>query len=387
MYRWFPVQIHYKGITIMDKNTLKTSFGKWISPINMKKLSSQVDILKTDYYTKKLTTEAFIKIMLFAQLHETESLHAISDALLDDDFQKALGFQAISASQLSRKNNELNPTILSTIFLDLVHQIHWHHHRVKRVMPLKIIDSTTLPLNLTHYKWATFRKTKVGVKLHLRLVFMDKDNVYPDKAIMTTADEHDRNQLEVLVDDKEAMYVFDRGYVDDERFDRMMDDGYFFVSRLKKNIVTRHIHSFGLPEDSPVIRDEMVYIGTSQNRAENIFRIIEVDDTKGNTLRLVTNRFDLSAYEISNIYRSRWTIELFFKWLKQHVEIKHFYGMTETALQNQIYLALITYCLHVLVRLKANSDKPLLRISRWLKAALWKPSYIWLRRFESKAKT
>jgi len=387
MYRWFPVQIHYKGITIMDKNTLKTSFGKWISPINMKKLSSQVDILKTDYYTKKLTTEAFIKIMLFAQLHETESLHAISDALLDDDFQKALGFQAISASQLSRKNNELNPTILSTIFLDLVHQIHWHHHRVKRVMPLKMIDSTTLPLNLTHYKWATFRKTKVGVKLHLRLVFMDKDNVYPDKAIMTTADEHDRNQLEVLVDDKEAMYVFDRGYVDDERFDRMMDDGYFFVSRLKKNIVTRHIHSFGLPEDSPVIRDEMVYIGTSQNRAENIFRIIEVDDTKGNTLRLVTNRFDLSAYEISNIYRSRWTIELFFKWLKQHVEIKHFYGMSENALKNQIYIALIIYCLHVLIRLETNNKKSLLRISRWLKATLWKSSHLWLRRFRKKAGT
>ena len=86
-------------------------------------------------------------------------------------------------------------------------------------MPLKIIDSTTLPLNLTHYKWATFRKTKAGVKLHLRLVFMGKDNVYPDKAIMTNADEHDRNQLEVLVDDQEAMYVFDRGYVDYERFD------------------------------------------------------------------------------------------------------------------------------------------------------------------------
>src|SRR5690625_234009 len=163
----------------MDKNTLKTSFGKWISPINL----------------KKLTTEAFLKLMLFAQLHETESLHAISDALLDEDFQKVLGFRSISASQLSRKNNDLDPSVLATIFLDLVHQIHQHHHRMKRVMPLKIIDSTTLPLNLTHYKWATFRKTKAGVKLHLRLVFMDSDNVYPDKAIMTTADEHDRNQL------------------------------------------------------------------------------------------------------------------------------------------------------------------------------------------------
>src|SRR5690625_1568495 len=130
---------------------------------------------------------------------------------------------------------------------------------------------------------------------------MGKDNVYPDKAIMTTADKHDRNQLEVLVDDKEAMYVFDRGYVDYERFDRMTDDGYFFVSRLKKNAVTRIVQSFERPDDSPVIRDEMVYIGTTQNRVENVFRLVEVHDTKGNVLRLITNRFDLSTNEISDV--------------------------------------------------------------------------------------
>src|SRR5690625_2629926 len=167
----------------------------------------------------------------------------------------------------------------------------------------------------------------------------------------------------------------------------MTDDGYFFVSRLKKNAVTRKVESFRLPTDSSVIRDDMVYIGTTQNRAENLFRLIEVEDTKGNVLRLITNRFVLSADEISNIYRNRWAIELFFKWLKQHVEIKHFYGTTENALQNQIFIALITYCLHVLARLETDSKKPLLRISRWLKASLWKPSYLWLRRFRKKAGT
>src|SRR5690625_2720131 len=281
----------------------------------------------------------------------------------------------------------MDPSILATLFMDLVAQIKGYHHRCTQRVPLKIIDSSTLPLNLTHYKWAKFRKTKAGVKLHLRLVFMDKDTVYPDKAVMTVASEHDRNQLEVLVDEKNAMYVFDRGYVDYERFDRMTDDGYFFASRLKKNAVTREIQSFELPESSPVMSDDMVYIGTAQNRAENVFRLIEVEDTKGNKLRFITNRFDLSADEISDIYRSRWAIELFFKWLKQHVEIKHFYGMTENALQNQIFIALITYCLHVLIRLETNSKKPLLRISRWLKATLWKPSYLWLRRFRKKAGT
>src|SRR5699024_9814771 len=242
--------------------------------------------------------------MLLAQLHETESLHAMSDALLSEELQQELGCSSISASQLSRKNNEMDPSILAGVFMDLVAQIKGYHHRSTQRVPLKIIDSSTLPLNLTHYKWAKFRKTKAGVKLHLRLVFMDKDTVYPDKAVITTAKEHDRNQLEVLVDDKDAMYVFDRGYMDYERYDRMTDNGYFFVSRLKKNSVTREVHAFSVPSDSNILSDKMVYIGSTQKRCENIFRLLEVRDTKGNILRLITNRFDLKPEEISDVYRS-----------------------------------------------------------------------------------
>jgi IS4 transposase len=371
--------------TRMDKNTLISSFGKWISPINIQKLTEQVKEYKQDYYTKKLTTEAYIKLLLVAQLNEFESLEEMSDALLDEDLQNSLGFGSISPSQLSRKNNEINPVILSNLFLDLVCKIQQYHFKSGKNMPLKIIDSSTLPLNLTNHKWAEFRKTKAGVKLHLRLVFMDKDTVYPEKAVITTAKEHDRNQLEVLMDDKEAMYVFDRGYVDYERFDRMTDEGYFFVSRLKKNAFIREVCSFSLPDDCPVLSDKMVFIGTTQNRTENVFRILEVVDTKGNLLRLITNRFDLKPEEISEIYRSRWAIELFFKWLKQHVEIKHFYGMSEAAIQNQVFLALIAYCLNVLVQLEMKSNKSLLRITRWLKRAIWKPSYVWIRKFDERS--
>jgi hypothetical protein len=153
-----------KGPNLMDKNTLLSSFGKWVSPINIQKLSEQVEECKQDYYTKKLTTDAYIKLLLFAQLHETESLQAMSDALLDEDLQKTLGFESISASQLSRKNNEINPAILSNLFLDLVCKIQRFHFKSGKNMPLKIIDSSTLPLNLTNYKWAKFRKTKAGVK-------------------------------------------------------------------------------------------------------------------------------------------------------------------------------------------------------------------------------
>lgn len=269
--------------------------------------------LKLDYYTKKLTTESFLKLLLFAQLQEIESLHALGDCLFDDQLQKGIDLDSISISQLSRRLNGMNPDLFQSLFLDLVSQIHTKTHYAKLVMPLKIIDSSTFPLNLTNHKWAKFRKTKAGVNLHLRLVFMEKGTSYPEKAILTTAKEHDRGQLEIMVDDKECMYVFDRGYLDYERFDRMKDDGYFFLSRLRKNAVIREIYDFQLPDNTAVISDKMVLIGTTQNRAENFFRQLKVIDTKGNELHLITNRFDLSVEEISEMYKSRWAIELFFK--------------------------------------------------------------------------
>ena len=122
------------------------------------------------------------------------------------------------------------------------------------------------------------------------------------------------------------MYVFDRGYLDYERFDRMTDDGYFFLSRLRKNAFIQAVDEFKLPEDSTVLSDQMVLIGTTQNRAENYFRLVKVEDTKGNILQLITNRFDLSSEEISEMYKSRWAIELFFKWMKFFSKVMKFYS-------------------------------------------------------------
>ncbi len=132
-------------------------------------------------------------------------------------------------------------------------------------------------------------------------------------------------------------------------------------------------------------RDEMVDIGTTQNRSENAFRLIKLLDTKGNELHLLTNRFDMDADEIAEIYKSRWAIELFFKWMKQHLNIKKFYGHSEQAVHNQVYVAMIVYCLNVLAQLNTNSDRSTLQISRYLKAALWKSAHIWLRKIEGKS--
>lgn len=371
----------------MDKSTRKTSFTQWLEPIKQTLFEEQVENYHLDYYTKKLFMDSFMSLLLYAQLHETESLRAISDAVFSDELQQATALESISFSQLGRKLNQIPTDFFQTIFLDLVSDIHRKtnfQNRRKLTTPLRIIDSSTLPLNLTNHKWAEFRKTKSGVKLHLRLVFMEKGRSYPDKAVITNAIEHDRGQLEVLVDDKACMYVFDRGYLDYERFDRMTDEGFFFVSRLRKNAVVRILDSFSLPSESSVLSDEMVVIGTAQNRSENVFRRLKLLDTKGNELTILTNRFDLDADEIAEIYKSRWAIELFFKWMKQHLSIKKFYGHSEQAVHNQVYIAMIVYCLNVLAQLNTQSNRSYLQISRYLKASLWKPAYIWLRKIEGK---
>lgn len=372
----------------MDKFTRKTSFEQWLSPISTTQMEKLIEIHQLNYYTKKLHVASFLKLLLFAQLNETESLRAVSETLFSDDLQKATDLESISFSQLGRRLNQVPTHVFQQVFLDLVAQIHERSHfeqRCKVTTPLKIIDSSTLPLNLNNHKWAEFRKTKSGIKLHLRLVYLEKGCSYPDKAVLTNAKEHDRGQLEVLVDDKECMYVFDRGYLDYERFDRMTDDGYFFVSRLRKNAVTRVLEPFELPENSTVLSDEMILIGTTQNRAENAFRLIKVLDSKGNELHLITNRFDLSADEIAELYKSRWAIELFFKWMKQHLNIKKFYGQSEQAVHNQVYIAMIVYCLNVLAQLNTKSSRTYLQISRWLKAAPWKPARTWIRKIAGKA--
>lgn len=372
----------------MDKFTRKTSFEQWFSPISSTKLEELKEAYQLDYYTKKLDIASFLKLFVFAQLNEIESLRAVSETLFSDDLQKATDLDSISFSQLGRRLNQVPTEVFQELFLGLVSQIHeksQYEQRLKTTTPLKIIDSSTLPLNLNNHKWAEFRKTKSGIKLHLRLVYLEKGCSYPDKVVLTNAKEHDRGQLEVLVDDKECMYVFDRGYLDYERFDLMTDDGYFFVSRLRKNAVILVVEQFERPKDPLVSSDEMVLIGTTQNRTENFFRLIKVFDTKGNELHLITNRFDLSADEIAELYKSRWAIELFFKWLKQHLNIKKFYAQSEQGVHNQVYIAIIVYCLHVLAQLNTNSTRTYLQISRLLKAAPWKSAHLWLRKIAGKA--
>ena len=297
-------------------------------------------------------------------------------AFVSANLQKEIGVKSISYSQLSRKLVELDEDVLYAIFQQLLEKVRAKTSPTKR-NSLYLVDSSTFSLNKTNYPWAEFRKTVSGIKLHLKLCFMDNENWFPEKFQFTHAVEPDENHLEIFLDRPEATYVFDRGYLNYERMDRMHDDGFFFVTRLKKNSIVHVIDSFDVPENSMIVSDQLVTIG-KQNYLTCPFRLIVVEDKHGNHLRIVTNRHDLNAQEIAEAYKSRWQIELFFKYIKQHLTIKKFFSKSESGVRNQLILALITVLLTYLIKLETGSMQSLFQIKRLFRSLLFEAAEKWL---------
>lgn len=359
----------------MDKDTLFYSFGKWVAPLNTRVIHNWQSTTTLDRYVKKLDTVVFLFLFVEAQLQQRKGLREIMrEVQNNDDFQQALGITSISAAQLSRKNNKLVPEVLQEILCDLMTQLHrLRSPGLAKIGIVKIIDSTTISLCLTKYKWATFRKTKAGVKLHLRVTFADPDHVYPDKAVITPAKPADHTQMEVLIDETDATYLMDRGYLDYHKYDDFCAKGIRFVSRLKNNAIIEEIQELPVPEGSRIQRDVKVILGKGKKRMTSVLRMIETTDEQGNEVRIITNRFDLSVDEVGDLYRSRWEIETFFRWVKQHLKMTRFYGTSQNAVMNQIWTCLIAYCLLLLLKLEINTNKTLSEIMDFMKTLKWKP--------------
>lgn len=368
----------------MDNRTLLSSFGKWLAPICSKTFTSAVAEYQQDKYSKKLSTTAYLKLFLLAQLQSREGLRHIADDVLCEELQRELGLTSISASQLSRKHKQVDSELLRHVFERLAKLTLSRQGTIAHRHKIKIIDSTTVTLCLQKFKWAEFRKTKAGIKIHMRLAFIDDQETIPEKAAVTVAKKNDRTQMDELVHEPGITYVFDRGYIDYAAFDRYCTDTIWFVSRLKSNTHIEPLEEHEVPVGSSVSADWRVRIGSQQKRMKLELRMIETQDSEGNLLFVVTNRFDLTCDEISEMYHKRWAIETFFKWIKQHLQIKHLYGTSEQAVTNQVWIALIAFCLIALVKLETKVTHSLLQITRWLTNLLWQPYGKWLLQFKKK---
>lgn len=203
---------------------------------------------------------------------------------------------------------------------------------------------------------------------------IDLVNGCPEKIVVTDGKVHDREKMNSFVTRPGITYILDRGYTDYEEYDRLCMEDIFFISRLKKNAVMEVVSENQILRDSNVLSDKEVFLGGFYTRMKNPVRIIEVMDiSKGESFFIVTNRFDLSAEEIAQIYSLRWRIELFFKWIKQHLKIKRFFGTSFNAVLNQIYAALILYCVLKLLHIQLGLGYNFLEIVRFIAGGLWNP--------------
>ena len=318
-----------------------------------------------------MTTLQFIELMMTAQMNKEPALRDISNSLNNEDLSREIGLPSISASQYLADRELLRTIILKMLFRAWSPSLpaKTGFNSIKKSLGnIYMIDSTTITLCLTKYRWAEFRSTKSGVKAHLRFKF-GMDGNMPDKVVITPAKPSDITQMdELVVDETGALNLFDRGYNDYTKFDEYCEKGVLFITRLKSNAVVEVIADNPVDPKGAIIPDQIVLLGTGDDRMHHPLRLLKTTDTEGNPVMILTDDFARSAREIGDLYRYRWQIELFFKWIKQHLTVKHLYGESPQAVENQIYMALITYCLLMLLKVETGFTGTLLTIQRLVKS-------------------
>lgn len=303
--------------------------------------------------------------MAFAQVTFRESLRDIEvclQALGSRTYQ--LGFRGrVTRSTLADANNERD----WRVWCDFANILIAQARKLYAVDDLEFqfanaayaLDSTTITLCLTLFPWARYQSKKRAVKLHTQL---DLRGNIPSFALISQAKTADVNFLDEILLEAGALYVMDRGYFDFGRFFRFTLHGAFFVTRFKSNISYRRVQIFFRSKHGP-IRCDAAIVPLSREARKSYpqrLRLVEYyDSEKSRTFFFVTNNFLLSAQTIADIYRSRWRIELFFKWIKQHLRIKAFFGTSENAVKTQIWIAIAVYALIAILKKTLALDQSL----------------------------
>ncbi|MFS0576674.1 IS4 family transposase [Sporosarcina sp. 179-K 3D1 HS] len=303
-----------------------------------------------NYDEKKLPDSALVKAFILGILFQWGSHRDISENIrARKSIQRELGLASISHSQLSRRLFDLDTNLLVDLLGQLA-QAFWilQRHAVginSLVGILRIIDGTYVKLPDSASCWTAISKVSSGIKLHLRIVVASADSVFPEKMVASTGNVADSDAVNHLIDE-DALYVMDRGYAHKTKMGGWLARNSQFLVRIRKTFRFETLRAYS-PTHPAVCRNELVSI---QTRPE-ILRYIEFKDEEGTTFRLLTNRLDLSEEDILETYKNRWYIELFFKWIKQHLKVDHIYSQSPKGIWNQMYLTLITFALIELMRL------------------------------------
>jgi len=302
--------------------------------------------------------------MAFGQMTHRESL---SDTVLclNSNSRKLYHMgvgRAVTKTTLSRANETRDWRIFADFaggLIDEARRLYGNDSQLEIELKGSVfaIDSTIIDLCLNVYTWAHFRRAKAAVKLHVQL---DLKNSIPCFIHITTGKVHDLNVLDLIEFETDGFYIMDRGYKDFRRLYRITEAGAFFVTRAHRNLDFRRLYSARCDKAAGIMCDQTIRLESfypSKSYPASLRRIKFYDQERDRILVFLTNNFDLKATDIAQLYKHRWQIELFFKWIKQHLKIKSFWGYSANAVKTQIWTAIAVYTIVAIV--KKRLDLPL----------------------------
>ena len=337
-------------------NIGKTLFAQVMEFIPWSSFSRIVKRYQGDAGVRSLSAAEHFRVMAFAQLTWRESLRDIEASLgANPSKLYGMGFRSlIKKSTLADANERRDWRIWADLAAVLIRRARRIYSQEDLGLDLKntvyALDSSTIDLCMSLFPWALFRSTKSAVKIH---TLLDLRGAIPAFIYLSDGKTHDTKVLDMLVFEPGAFYVMDRGYMDFQRLFRLHQAGAFFVTRAKNNLRARRVYSAPTDRSTGVIADQRVMLEgfyASQDYPEHIRRIRFTDPSSEKSLIFLTNNTSLPATTVAALYKNRWQVELFFKWIKQHLRIKHFFGTSENAVKTQIWSAVCTYVLIAIIK-------------------------------------
>jgi transposase len=358
-------------------NLGQTVFSQLMEHLPHKEFQKCAARYNGDYNLKSFSCWNQFLAMAFAQLTYRESLRDIEACLRS--LQSKLyhmGFRSKVSRSTLADANELRDWRIYADFAQVLIRIARPLYAddplgVELDQNLYALDSTTIDLCLSLFPWARFRRHKAAVKMH---TLLDLHGSIPTFIRITEGKTHDVNVLDEFIPEAGSFYVMDRGYIDFERLFRFTLCSAFFVVRSKENILLQRRYSHPVDRGSGVRSDQTVILTAIESAKvypDALRRVTYFDLENERRLKFLTNNFSLPALTIANIYKSRWMVELFFKFIKQHLRIKSFYGTSENAVKTQIWIAVSTYVLVAIVRKRLQLEASFYQILQILSLTLF----------------
>ena len=358
-------------------NRGQTIFSQVIDFLPQNKFRLCVNRYNGNYRVRSFTCYDQLLCMAFAQLTYRESLRDIECCLRA--MQEKLYHMGIrgkvSRTTLAKANGTRDWRIYSDFAQTLIHEARQLYVDEDFGLELKetvyALDSSTIDLCLTIFPWARFRRTKAAVKLH---TLLDLKGDIPTFIWITDGKVHDVNVLDHLIPEPGSIYVMDRAYLDFRRLYQLHQCSAIFVTRSKTNTGLRRLYSNKVDKSTGVRYDQIVVLTgyySKKDYPEKLRRIKYFDAEKGRSFVFLTNQFTLPPITIAELYRYRWRVEIFFKWIKQHLRIKSFYGTSENAVKTQIWIAVSTYVLVAIMKKRLKIDLTLYTILQILSITLF----------------